>query len=99
MSSEVATEILRGKVDELKAKIKADKELAFILSLNSVASDILIAMAYQLGISGLKGFKKMLSAFRAGDYALASREMLNSRWAKQTPNRAKRASEVIFNIA
>lgn len=51
---------------------------------------VLVCMAYQLGIDGLLAFKKMLAATSAGDYDTAAAEMLNSRWARQTPVRAQR---------
>ena len=47
-------------------------------------------MAFNLGITRLKKFQLMLSAINAEDYITASKEGLNSRWAKQVHNRAKR---------
>lgn len=57
----------------------------------------LVNMAYQLGTNGLLSFKKMLAAIEAKDYALAAKEALNSKWAIQTPNRANRIADMIFN--
>lgn len=54
--------------------------------------DVLYHMAYQLGVPRLLGFKKMIGAVYAEDYETASKEMLDSLWAKQTPSRAKRLS-------
>lgn len=48
----------------------------------------LINMCFQLGISGLMKFKKMLSLIQQGRYSEAAEEGLNSLWARQTPNRA-----------
>jgi len=45
-------------------------------------------MAFQLGVSGLLDFKRMLACLQAGDYEGAKREALDSKWATQTPNRA-----------
>lgn len=50
--------------------------------------DVLVNMAFQLGVSGLLKFKKMIIALDDRKYSDAAREMLDSRWAKQTPNRA-----------
>jgi hypothetical protein len=33
------------------------------------------------------------------DYKTAAAEMLDSRWAKQTPNRAKRMSDTMASLA
>jgi len=62
-------------------------------SLNTTRKVILLDMAYNLGIKGISRFKKMLYAVALKDYAKASREMLDSRWAKQVPNRAHRLAE------
>ena len=51
---------------------------------------IIANMAFNLGITRLKKFQLMLSAINAEDYITASKEGLNSRWAKQVHNRAKR---------
>lgn len=57
-------------------------------TLSQARQGVLINMAYQLGISGLKGFKRTLGHIAAGDYQSAANEMLDSRWAEQTPSRA-----------
>jgi len=50
---------------------------------------IIFEMAYQMGVNGVLKFEKMFKALDGGFYALASKEMLNSKWASQTPDRAK----------
>lgn len=54
---------------------------------------VLYSMSYQLGFKGLGNFKNTLAAVASGDWDAAAAGMLNSRWAKQTPNRAKRHAE------
>ena len=54
---------------------------------------ILTNMQYQLGYRGLMRFKNMWKAIHAKEYRKAAAEMLDSRWATQTPNRAKRLAE------
>lgn len=51
---------------------------------------IIANMAFNLGITKLKKFKMMFLAIDSGDYVRASEEGLDSRWAKQVYNRAKR---------
>lgn len=58
--------------------------------LDDVRQNILIEMCFQLGISNLLGFNKMFAAMRIGDFAAAARHGLDSDWAKQTPERAKK---------
>jgi lysozyme len=53
------------------------------------------SMAFQLGGDGLSKFRKMLQAIRADDWQKAADEALDSLWARQTPNRAKRVAEML----
>lgn len=46
-------------------------------------------MAYQLGIEGELGFHKMFACLERDDTSCAAREALDSRWAEQTPERAR----------
>jgi len=57
--------------------------------------DFLILMAYQMGVKGVLGFRKMLQALRGGDREKAAQEALDSRWARQTPLRAQRIATMI----
>jgi len=55
----------------------------------------LLNMAYQLGVEGLKGFHTTLARLQAGDREGAANSALQSKWAKQTPERAKRVTDQI----
>ena len=57
------------------------------------AEELLIEMVFQLGKTGLSKFRKMWDALAEKNYIGASYEMLDSRWSKQTPNRAKSMAE------
>jgi lysozyme len=46
-------------------------------------------------VPGLLKFKTTLSLLQAGDRAGAAAQALKSLWAKQTPNRAKRVTDLI----
>ena len=54
------------------------------------AKIIIIEMVFQLGKSGVSKFRNMWKALQQDppDYKEAAVQMLDSRWAKQTPNRA-----------
>jgi lysozyme len=52
-------------------------------------------MCFNLGITRLKGFKKMLKACELKNYTLASQEMLTSLWARQVGNRAKNLAKIM----
>ena len=57
--------------------------------------DVIVEMCYQMGVSGFSKFKKTIDHLMRKDYKAASEEMLDSRWAKQTPNRAKKLSDYV----
>ena len=67
------------------------------LNIPGTAWDILYNMAYQMGVHGLSKFKNMFEALKVNDYETAALEMLDSRWAKQTQNRANRLAERMRN--
>lgn len=52
-------------------------------------------MAYQMGVRGVLGFRRMLAALEQGDRAGAAEEAMDSRWSRQTPERAQRVTELI----
>lgn len=55
----------------------------------------LIDMGFQLGVPGVCKFKKMLAAMDKGDFEKASQECLDSKYARQTPERADRIARLI----
>ena len=80
--------------DDLKNAIEgAERLLKDCPVLDDLAKEIIIEMVFQLGETGVSKFKNMLKALEEGpDYQTAAIEMLDSRWAKQTPNRAQNMS-------
>ena len=68
-------------------------EVNNLRSISDDAKEILCEMIFQMGYSGVGKFKNMIKALQNRDYTKASIEMLDSRWAKQTPNRAKELSD------
>lgn len=67
------------------------------MRLNDVRRAVLISMAYQLGMAGVGGFKRMWAALGALNYTEAAKHMLDSKWYKQTPNRAKRNADMMVS--
>ena len=55
-------------------------------------------MAFNLGGPRLSKFKKMLAAINKEDYKLASKEGLDSKWAKQVYNRARRLMDRLRDV-
>ena len=77
----------------------ADDVLKDCPNIDETARNIVVEMVYQMGAFGVSKFKGMLKALSEKDYKRASYEMLDSLWARQTPNRAKRMSERMANIS
>lgn len=55
----------------------------------------LLDMCFQLGIKGLRRFRKMLQAIDRKDFAAAAAECLKSDYANQTPKRAKKIARTL----
>ncbi len=55
----------------------------------------LIDMGFNLGITRLSKFKKMLVAINVRDFKTAAMEMLDSNYANQLPNRSSKNAELI----
>lgn len=64
-------------------------------AIDDVRRGVIVCMAYQLGTNGVANFRKMCAALRIRDYQTAAAEMLNSKWAQQTPARANRMARIM----
>ena len=86
---------------DLQTAIKGAKELMEdhgCADIDEQAEEILIEMVFQLGKNGVSKFKNMWKALAEKNYIGASYEMLDSRWSKQTPNRAKAMAKTMKEI-
>lgn len=69
------------------------RALPWFQNLDDARRGVLVNMAFNLGVPGLLKFPKTLSLIQQGKYAEAAVEMLDSLWAKQVGDRAKRLSQ------
>jgi lysozyme len=67
------------------------------LNIGNTRKAVLVSMVYQLGWTGFLGFRNMILAIEGGDFNTASREMLNSKAAKQVPNRFRRNANMMLS--
>ncbi len=67
--------------------------------LNPIRQAVIVAMCFQLGRRGVAGFTRMASAIKASKWHEAAREMLDSKWHRQTPQRANRLAKLMRNGA
>lgn len=81
--------------DLIRIIAELDEQLPWWRELSENRRRILVDMAFNLGTFGLSQFRDMLAATKTGDFDTASKEMLDSKWAKQVGNRAKRLAEAM----
>jgi len=83
---------------DLNKAVEATEKLIDADKVHPVAFGVITEMVYQMGAKGVSGFKKTLQHINNGEYQMASKEMLNSKWAQQTESRAIYLSDLIKNI-
>ena len=96
LDEDIAEMILVRKLESLIERVH--KKFPFVENLPKEAQEVVYEMCYQLGLNGFSKFERTISYLQLGDYNMCSREMLNSRWATQTPNRAQRLSDIIYSL-
>ena len=83
--------MLNNDVDYFYGQL--NKKLPWFKSLDDARQNVLVNMAFNLGVAGLLTFKNMLEECKNEQYNFASIEMLNSKWAKQVGNRSLELSQ------
>ena len=76
---------------DLQSAIDQAHDMCQGLEISDDAKSIICEMIFQLGGNGVSKFKNMWKALKENppNYFEAHVQMLDSKWAKQTPNRAK----------
>ena len=72
--------------------------MPWVVELPTPAREVLTNMCFNMGISRLMGFKQFLAALERKDYATASIEMLDSKWARQVGARAVELAGIIRGL-
>lgn len=88
-----ARAILRS--DAEKAKDACIHEFPWFMELSAPRQRAVMNMAFNLGITRLRGFKMFILAMGLGDYDTAANHMLDSLWAKQVKGRALELANMI----
>lgn len=96
LDEDIAEDILIRKVKKLIDRV--DKKFDWFVTADDSVKEVVVEMCYQLGLAGFSKFKKTISYFEKKNYIEASKEMLDSKWAKQTPNRAKKLSKIVESV-
>ena len=90
ITAEESAYLLSNDIDKRQAELL--RRAPWMAQLDPVRLGVMLNMAFQMGVDGLLGFKNTLAMVKAGDYAGAAAGMLHSKWATQTPARARRLS-------
>lgn len=95
VGTEVSDTRIQEAFEEDMAVVIKDCEILYsdFYELPEEAQHIIANMCFQLGRPRLSKFKMMKAAVDARDFKEAANQMLDSRWAKQTPNRANRLAD------
>ena len=92
LSKEEALFLLRNDIREVTKQLE---QYPWFTKLDPVRQKVLIDMAFNLGVTGLLSFKRMIAALERGDYETAANEMLDSLWYQQVGKRAERLVEMM----
>ena len=95
LDEDIAEDILIRKLERLKRN--ANSRFRWLEDMPVVVQEVILNMCYQLGVTGVSKFRRAISALQEGDWDEAANEMLDSLWARQTPNRAKELSNIVRN--
>lgn len=81
--------------EDIAAKTADAATLDGFAALNDVQRAAVVAMVFQLGIGGVRGFPAMLRALAAGDFKSAAAAGRASLWHQQTPARSNREMKML----
>ena len=87
--------------EDLQYAINQGEGMCKDLKISDDAKFLIIEMIFQLGSAGVQKFRRMWSALEEDppNYFEAHVQMLDSRWAKQTPERATEMAEQMQKCA
>lgn len=95
ISNSEALQLLNNDIQ--KTQIQLSKSLYFWSQLTPTRQDAITNMAFNMGVEDFMKFHNTIAYLAKGDYKSASTECLNSHWAVQVGERAKRISKQILN--
>ena len=79
---------------DFRRAVRGAENLTFFSHLSEPRKGVVIEMIFQMGVGGVSKFKNFRAACMRHDWETAAIEMLDSKWAKQTPGRAKELANI-----
>ena len=93
LTEEESLHILSGRISQLHLKLLDD--LDWYKNMPPEVQGVIIECVFQMGFSGFCRFRKTIAHMKNKNWKAAAEEMLDSLWAKQTPNRANRLADIV----
>ena len=90
ITEEQAELLLLNDIGRVKQELENDQ---WYMDLDPVRKAVIENMSFNLGYPTLKKFQNMIAHISEGNFELASKEMLNSRWSKQVGQRSIELAE------
>lgn len=93
LSEEEIDFLLKNDIE--RCIIELSSEYDWFVDLDDIRKDAMVDIAFNLGITRLRLFKRALAAMAEGNYKQAATEFLDSKWAKQVGGRALELTDMI----
>jgi len=95
LSKEEAMYLMRNDIDRLTNALS--KRVGAWTRLDQTRRDVLVSLAYNLGLEGVFSFKRMMAAIEDENFELASTEMYLSHWCEQVGKRCPELAEMMWH--
>jgi len=81
--------------DVKRVTASLDRVFPWFAKLNTPRRIVIVSMAFNMGVEGLKQFQKMIKSIESGDFESAGNQMLASQWAAQVKTRAVKLANLM----
>ena len=95
LDEDVCEIILMRKLQKIHYELAY--EFKWYATMPSIIRDVMLECCYQMGTKGWTKFKKANKHLSERNWEKASEEMLESKWARQTPKRAQTLADIVKN--
>lgn len=85
--------LLSNRISIVRNKLT---EYSWFKLLDETRKNVMVELAFNIGVSGILGFKKMVEALSNKNYKLATKELLDSQWQKQVGE--KRSRDMAYRL-
>ena len=81
--------------DVLEVTTSVIRAWPWMAALDEARLAVFVSLAFNVGLGGLRGFKRTLAHAQASEWSEAAYEMLDSRWADQVGDRAEQLATML----